>query len=384
MGYQNEKASVNQYESLYEYCQKNIMDKISIAFGANKKHTLEGLQKQLPFVYHSINEDNVVPLISFDGGIATLFPQELAETKLIKVAAGCPPEWEATFKEYMTSSYFHVLSGLLRWPKGAEMDEEDLIIMTIDESLKNPMIIEFLDHIGVDQSEFREVMIGHLKYKKGNQVEDCFREIMEWMLIVNFNARQKKNKKIDFTQTLPYLIVKDGSLYPYAKTVSSIISDGIERYLDNEQIFIVGMVKSSRFVSDEGIYRRVIDQYMRGMSKNTFFKLPKELEKKIDEKEVKYQRIFFSIFGGKSVYEVQISLAHILRDPKVLTHTLDTLNSQLTFSFGGSISTNSFAHIEASLAESEARYLTEVLRNEIKEIIDNKEEPGEGEANEKE
>lgn len=375
MGYNNEKASVNQYQSLYDYCKtSNLMDKIMIVFNVNKKHSLEALKKELPFVYESSqNENTTVPLISFDGGIAALFPNELAETKLIKVASASPPEWQDTFEKYQSEAFFHVHSGLLKWSQGADLTEDEMIINTIEDSLKNPMMSEFLDHIGLDLTQYRENMIGHLKYKKGSQVEDCFREIMEWMLIINFNARQKKNKNINFSQTLPYLIVKDGSLYPYAKTVSSPIAEGIERYLDNEQIFIVGMVKSSRFVSEDGVYRKVIEQYMKNMTQNTFFKLPKELEKKIDNKDVKYHRLFLSIFGGNSVYEVQLSKNQVLKDPKVLTQTLDVLNSQITFSYGGSISTNSFAHVEASLSEREARHLTENLRIEIKDLIEEKE-----------
>lgn len=381
MGYQGEKASVNQYKSLYDYVKSNVFDTLTIAFNVNKKHTLEGLKKQLPFVYVSkIEENNSVPLVSFDGGIATLFPNELPETKLIKVAAASPPQWADSFKDYLTDAFFHVSSGFLRWPKGADLDEEEIIIQTIDNFLKNPMTIEFLDHLGIDHTEFKQEMIGHLKYKAGSQVEDCFREIMEWMLIINFCVRQKNNKNLNFKQTLPYLIVKDGSLYPYSKTVSSIISGAIERFLDNEQIFIVGMVKSSRFLSDDGIYRRTIQQYMKGMNQNTFFKLPKELEKKIDSKDINYERIFFSIFGGKSVYEVQISQAQILRDPKVLTQTLDVLNSQVTFQYGGSISTNSFAHIEASLSDREAKHLTNNLRHEIYEKL--KENDNESSSNE--
>ena len=382
MGYKGEKASVNQYKSLYDYVKSNVFDTLSIAFTANKKHSLEGLTKQLPFVYVSkLDENNDVPLVSFDGGIGTLFQNELAETKLIKVAGAAPPKWKSHFENYLTDAYFHVMSGLLKWPKGADLDEEEIIIKTIDESLLNPMMTEFLDHLGIDHTEFKQEMIGHLKYKAGNQVEDCFREILEWMLIINFTVRQKNNKNLNFKQTLPYLIVKDGSLYPYAKTVSSIISKGIENFLDNEQIFIVGMVKSSRFVSDEGIFKKTIEQYMKNMNKNTFFKLPKDLEKKIDSKDVKYERIFYSIFGGKSVYEIQISESHILKDPKILTQTLDVLNSEVTFGYGGSISTNSFAHIEASLSEHEVKYLTKTLRYEIYESLKEK-KSDDGESNE--
>jgi hypothetical protein len=376
VGYNNEKASPNQYQSLYDYCKSsNLMEKIIVVFNINKKHSLDALKKELPFIYESSqNENTDVPLISFDGGIASLFPNELAETKLIKVASASPPEWEEIFSNYQSEAFFHVHSGLLKWSKGADLTEDEMILNTIEDSLKNPMMSEFLDHIGLDLTQYRENMIGHLKYKKGSQVEDCFREIMEWMLIINFNARQKKNKKIDFTKVLPYLIVKDGSLYPYAKTVSGPIAEGIHRYLDNEQIYIVGMVKSSRFLAEDGVYRRTIQQYMKNMVQNTFFKLPKELEKKMDNKDIKYHRIFLSIFSGDRVYEVQIAQEHVMKEPKVLTKILDTLNTQITFSYGGSISTNSFAHIEASLSEREAKYLTENLREEIKEIIEDKEE----------
>lgn len=51
---------------------------------------------------------------------------------------------------------------------------------------------------------------------------------------------------------------------------------------------------------------------------------------------------------------------------------MDIINSQVTFGFGGSISTNSYAHKQASLAESEAKFLTKALKTEL--ILDIKKE----------
>lgn len=369
MGYQNEKASVNQYTELYNYCHDKVINKIQGVFSIYKKQNLDFLKKQLPFVYVSKVDDETTPLVSFDGGIATLFPSELAETKIIKVASASPPKWEETFKDYQDSCLFHVFVGLLKWPKGADLTEETIILQTIEDSLKVTQLVELLDHIGVSLESYQEAMFDHLKYKRGSQVEDCFREILEWALMINFNERQKKNKNVDFKRTLPYLIVKDGSLYPHSKTVSDVIAKGIKNYLDVKQFPIVGMVKASRFVAHDSVYRKAINQYLTAMNNNTFFKIPKELEEKMDAKEISYERFFFSIFGGQSIYEVQIPIKHIEKDPKIMTDIMDILNSEVTFSYGGSISTNSYAHVEASLAEREASDLTETLRNEISDII---------------
>lgn len=369
MGYNNERASVNQYQELYDYCKDKVVNKIQNVFGVQKKQNLDFLKKQLPFVYVSKMPNDSTPLISFDGGLATLFGSEIAETKLIKVASASPPKWEETFKDYQDTCMFHVFTGLLKWPKGANLTEDQIILQTIEDSLKVPQLVELLDHIGVGLEQYQESMADHLRYKRGSQVEDCFREILEWSLIINFNERQRKNSKIDFSRALPYLIVKDGSLYPHSKTVSDVISKGIKNYLDTKRIPIVGMVKSSRFVTADSIYRKSMDQFIYTMQKNTFFKIPKELEEKMDAKEISYERFFFSIFGGKSVYEIQIPIAHIEKEPKIIMDSMDILNNEVTFEYGGSISTNSFAHVEASLAEREAKDLTEELRHEIQKNI---------------
>jgi hypothetical protein len=259
---------------------------------------------------------------------------------------------------------FHVLSGVLKWPEGAGLEEEDVINHTIEDSLEIDSLSEMLDHLGVSQEAYTLSMISHLKFKQGTQVEDAFREILEWALIVNFYFRQKNNDKIDHTQSLPYLIIKDGSLYPYGKSISSEMSLAIEKFLNLGDVPIVGMVKASRFVVPDSIYRKAINKYLKNFHSNCFFQIPKELEAKMDHRENAYFRYFFSLFKGKAVFEVQIPKANV-KSEYYVKDVMDVLNSQVTFSYGGSVSTNSYAHKAASLAESEAKHLTTKLRQEL-------------------
>lgn len=364
MGYSNERASLNQFSELYTYCQENVMAQIKTVFNKTLENEKNFLEKELPFVYESLNQEDKIPVVSFDGGIATIFLGELAETKIIKVAGAAPPKWKDYFVG-IQSSLFHVCSGLLKWPQGIGITQEEAIIITIEESLKNEVLLELFDHLGISIENYKDSMTSHLKYKQGNQVEDCFREILEWALIINFCERQKNNKNIDNKQKIPYLIVKDGSLYPFGKTVGDLLSKEIEKYLNAGECSIVGMVKASRFVAEDSSYRKSINKYLKGINKNTFFKLPKKLEMTIDHRSYFYERYFFSMFGGKSIYEIQIPIVNMQIDKNYITMMMDIINSQVTFNFGGSISTNSYAHIEASLSESESRLLTEKLKTEI-------------------
>lgn len=321
-------------------------------------------KKDLPFLYESKMIEETTPSVSFDGGIATIFPGELAEAKIIKVAGATPPKWESVFTDLQTSM-FHVLSGVLKWPQGADLSEEDVIEQTIKDALEVDVLLEMLDHLGISEADFKVSMTNHLHYKRGAQVEDAFREILEWALIVNFWARQKKNKNLDFSKRIPYLIVKDGSLFPYGKSIGDVMSKSIETFLMTGNVPIVGMVKASRFVAEDSSYRRAINKYLRELKGNCFFQIPKALEKKMDNKDINYQRYFFSLYSGTSVYEIQIPKSNIV-DENYVKEVMDVLNSQVTFSFGGSVSTNSYAHQKASLAESEARLLTEKLKMDLK------------------
>lgn len=364
MGYQNEKASLNQFSSLYKYCQDKVLSQIkTVLIKSNEREDIF-LEKELPFIYESQNKEDKVPVVSFDGGLATIFAGELAETKLIKVAGACPPKWSEHFIG-IREDMFHVLSGLLKWPEGAEMTDSEIITKTIDQVLEVDSLIETLDHLGISVDQFKDSMVDHLKYKQGNQVEDSFREILEWSLIINFTFRQKTNKKLDHSKPLPYLIVKDGSLYPFGKTVGSLMSGEIEKFLNTGVCPVVGMVKSSRFVAQDSSFRKAINKYLKKIKGNTFFKIPKKLEIIMDSRENFYERYFFSILSGSSVYEIQIPKVNMQKDPLYAQQIMDVLNSQITFNFGGSISTNSYAHQQASLSEAESKFLTEKLKTEI-------------------
>jgi len=364
MGYNNEKASLNQFSALYEYCQKKVISQIKTVLIKADFDENAPIEQELPFVYESKNKEDLIPVVSFDGGLATIFPGELAETKLIKVAGACPPKWQDSFIG-LRDEMFHVLSGLLKWPEGAELSEEEMIQKTIDQALEVDSILETLDHLGLSADQFKDSMIGHLKYKQGNQVEDCFREILEWCLIINFTYRQKQNSKIDFKNPIPYIIVKDGSLYPFGKTVGDLMSAEIEKFLNSGICPIVGMVKSSRFVAKDSSYRKAINKYLKKIKGNTFFKIPKKLEMIIDSRENFYERYFFSILSGNSVYEIQIPKVNFQKKKQYAESIMDVLNAQITFNFGGSISTNSYAHQLASLSEAESRFLTDKIKSDL-------------------
>lgn len=363
MGYNNERASLNQFSDLYNYCQKNVMDQIkTIYLKSNNEFSL--LEKELPFLYESKNKEDLTPLVSFDGGLATIFPGELAETKIIKVAGAAPPKWKDLFLG-IESSMFHVLSGLLKWPEGVGLTEDEAIVQTIEDSLRIDALNKMLIALNIKVEDYKFSMTSHLKYKKGKQVEDCFREVLEWALIVNFVQKQKENKNIDHEKAIPYLIVKDGSLYPFGKSISNILSSEIEKFLNSGVCPIVGMVKASRFLVDDSSYRKVINKYLKKIKNNAFFQIPKKLEMKMDQRNNFYDRYFFSLFNGKSVYEIQIPKVNFQKDKEYSHKIMDILNSQVTFNFGGSISTNSYAHQEASISENESFFLTEKLKNEI-------------------
>jgi len=364
MGYSNERASVNQFSDLYKYCEDHVLTQIKTVYLKSIDNEVALLEKELPFLYESKNHEDKVPVVSFDGGIATIFDGELSEVKLIKVAGASPPNWEKSFVG-ITTSMFHVLSGLLKWPEGADLTQEDIINQTIDESLQVDILIEMLDHLGISADEYKNAMVGHLKYKQGNQVEDCFREILEWALIINFTERQKNNNNFNQEDPFPYLIVKDGSLYPFGKSVGALMSSQIEMFLNKGECHIVGMVKASRFVAEDSSYRKAINKYLQKIKKNTFFQIPKNLEFKMDHRTNFYDRYFFSLFGGQSVYEIQIPKVNMQKDKDYAHKIMDVLNSQVTFDYGGSVSTNSYAHIKASLADNEAKFLTEKIKGEI-------------------
>lgn len=364
MGYTNERASLNQFSDLYKYCKDHVMDQIKTVYLKNAVNEAALLNQELPFMYESLKKDDVVPLVSFDGGLATIFSGELSETKLIKVAGAAPPKWEKTIVG-IQSSMFHVLSGVLKWPEGAGLTQDEIINQTIDDSLKVDVLVEMLDHLGISADDYKNSMVGHLKYKQGNQVEDCYREILEWALIVNCTYRQKNNDQVDHSQSIPYLIVKDGSLYPFAKSISELMSKEIEKFLNTGDCPIVGMVKASRFLAEDSSYRKSINKYLKKLKNNTFFQIPKKLEAQIDHRTNFYERFFFSLFGGATVFEIQIPKVNTQKEEGYSKKIMDILNSQVTLNYGGSLSTNSYAHIQASLAENEAKALTQRLKADL-------------------
>jgi hypothetical protein len=65
------------------------------------------------------------------------------------------------------------------------------------------------------------------------------------------------------------------------------------------------------------------------------------------------------------VYEIQIP-KHISKDKEKVESIFDLIAENVTFSYGGSVSINSFAHIKASLSEAESNLLERNLYFELK------------------
>jgi hypothetical protein len=234
-----------------------------------------------------------------------------------------------------------------------------------------------MEILKISKEDFYVAMRGrvnHLKSKSQDRLvgfEDNIREILEVSGMVVFSYDQINNKNLDDYKKseFKYLLIKDGTLFPQPMTVSSTISEAVSKWFQKENIPVIGIVKNSRFVNDDSIWGNVVKQFGKKVRSHSFYRIPSEVEFSIDKNTDKnsYKRYFLSIFGGESIYEIQI--------PKIITEDVDKLEfvltriaGEITYSYDGSISTNSYAHEKASLPEGEAKALTEKLRFNFKEV----------------
>ncbi len=358
MGYKNERASLNQFSSLEEYAQKHVKKTIVEISELSNARDLEMRLLKPSFEYCPTEEDaKQIPMASVDGGIATLFSGELTEVKILRVAAGCSEEYEDVFdiKKYQT--FTHLYSGKLKWPEGVNLTLEVAIEENVDILLQNTFVIQAVNVLELSLGDFRQALISHFTRLRGKSMEDNFREILELSMMVCFLDDQKQKHK-------EFLLVKDGTLFPSRTTSSTIFSDRVRDYFSTPQP-VIGVIKSSRFVNRENAWSKMILDYAASVKSHTFFRVPKRVELMIDPRsdELPYRRFFLSLFGGDSVYEIQIPKKASEKDK--VEELLKALASQITFSYGGSLIVNSYAHESASLSESEAKFLTEDMRNDL-------------------
>ena len=379
MGYKNEGASLNKYSSMKEYCDKHITKALTAVYVSSNKKEEEIKALKPKFEYRTKEKENLVPVIAIDGGMATIFSGAVEETKILKVASGYPPEFEHFFlKPY--EDFIHVFTGQLKWPEGVDKTVEELSEELIEELLKNETIKKARYILNLEDKSFADAMRSRINHLKGGRpflkgFEDNVREVFELSAMVILTQSQLDNELImnNFSKEslmIPYLLIKDGTLYPSKMTASSLFAEAVAGWFNRGDVFVVGVVKASRFVNKENSWAKTIHEYAENVPSHTFFRLPDKVEMSIDphSKDQDFKRYFLSIFGGEGIYEIQIPRVLSNDDLKVKA-ILDVIASQITFRYGGSISTNSHAHENASLPEAEAKYLTQEIKEDLTVLL---------------
>lgn len=362
MGYKNEKATLNQFTSMEAYAKEKVVKTIEKIATISTKRDMEVKLLKPSFEYCPSAEDiKKIPMASVDGGIATLFPGELTETKIIRVAAGTDEAFEDLFSIKKYQTYTHLYSGKLKWPEGVEQTLEETIEENVAILLENSFIIQAVEFLGLNMGDFRTTLQGHFSRLRGKSMEDNFREILELSMMVCFLSDQKKKNS-------NFLLIKDGTLYPSRITTTGLFADAVSVFF-SEPNPVIGVIKSSRFVNIENAWSKTIIDYAKGVRSHTFFRIPKRVELMVDPKanEIPFRRFFLSLFGGESIYEIQIP-KKACETKEQTEELLKVLSSQITFAYGGSIIVNSLAHEQASLSEAEARYLTDDLRSDLQSL----------------
>lgn len=381
MGYNSEGASPGKYSKLKKYCDDKVTSALTSVVRNMKKHEDEIKALKPTFEYRPQLEETLTPVAAIDGGIAVLFPNEVSETKIIKIAIGVPPVWKDFLTDAEYEDFTHIFTGQLRWPDGAEKEFEKIVLEMIDIVNENETIQKAREILEVSQEDFNKAIRDrafHLKSKTTNSLtgfEDNIRELFEISALVCFTHKQKKNKKLieHFIKNeldVPYVFIKDGTLYPSRMTLSGLLADAVSAYFNSGDVPVVGVIKNSRFVNKDNIWSKVITNYAREVKSHTFFRIPKSVEISIDSNsdDLDFRRYFLSLFGGESIFEIQIPKV-LTQDDKKLKFILKVLAEQITFKYGGSISTNSYAHDRASLPEVEARHLTQAVRDDLKTLL---------------
>lgn len=377
MGYKNEFASPNKYSELEKYYNKNIKGKIIPIvdkFSEDSKITSIDKFKNLYTSEMPLN----IPCAGFDGGIAILFPSELHEVKVLKVASGCSEDDLELFKKNH-ESFIHIFTGKFKWLFGTNQELKDVIDELLEIVMSNKVIIDALNILKINKEEFRNHLYNKIFKFKGKAIEDNIREIFELSALIVFNENNKKNKTLVDNQKnknnpIPFMLIKDGTLFPNGKTVTGLFADAVSSYLNNSNNYVIGVVKASRFVNQDNSWSKIIKNRAKSIDSHTFFQLDESFEEKIDEhsRNLPYIRYFLTLFGGNSIYEIQIP-KYFENNTNELHNIFNALTSQISFLYGGSIITNSYAHQNASLSEFEAKILSKAENEILNDIIKNDE-----------
>ena len=379
MGYNGERGSLNQFSDLYEYLESNVKKDLKDLYKESTEADRKINKKELRYFYESKEIKLDTPLLSFDGGMTTLFQGTIAETCLLKVSAGIPPEFEEHFsKENVNDIFFHTFVGKLSF----ESDPAKIKIIVKEEVARLASLKEFqslLSSFKLSLEEFESSFLNLVnKWTDKSSLKDTIRELLEWSIIINFlNNNSLKTKKIE-GDNIPFLIIKDGNISSNPKAVTNSISNKIKILLKGEDEdlplpLIVGAVKSSRFTGDS-LLGKLIIQFGKRLPSHSFFRLPQQYEVLLDKNfaDQPFDRYFLNLFQGESIYEIQIPTV-ISKNPnqKILEKVLDLIASQVTFRYGGTISTNSYAHEQASISAAEGQRLEDKISEEMDEEIDN-------------
>ena len=381
MGYQNESAAPNKYTGMKDYCEQQVTKKLEKVMKKSNDREEEIKALKPSFEYRPVvNQETLVPVAAIDGGIAVLFPNEVSETKLLKVAVGIPPQWSGWFTKEKLEEFTHIFTGQLRWPEGTGQEFDDIVEDMIKTAMNTPVVKEMMNILTISEEDFNSAIWDRVNhFRKGQNklqgFEDNVRELIECSAMVVFTYHQGRNKKLlehftKYSLKIPYLLIKDGTLYPSKMTLSGKLSDAISEWFNHPDNYVIGVIKNSRFVNKDNIWSKVITDYAAEVKSHTFFRVPKKVELAIDKNsdDLPYRRYFLSLFGGQSIYEIQIP-KELTQDDEKLKFLLTVIAEQVTFNYGGSISTNSYAHERASLPEVEARYLTQNLRSELGQLL---------------
>ena len=379
MGYNGERGSLNQFSDLYQYLESNVKKDLKDLYKESTEADRKINKKELRYFYESKEIKLDTPLLSFDGGMTTLFQGTIAETCLLKVSAGIPPEFEEHFsKENVNDIFFHTFVGKLSF----ESDPAKIKIIVKEEVARLASLKEFqslLSSFKLSLEEFESSFFNLVnKWTDKSSLKDTIRELLEWSIIINFlNNNSLKTKKIE-GDNIPFLIIKDGNISSNPKAVTNSISNKIKILLKGEDEdlplpLIVGAVKSSRFTGDS-LLGKLIIQFGKRLPSHSFFRLPQQYEVLLDKNfaDQPFDRYFLNLFQGESIYEIQIPTV-ISKNPnqKILEKVLDLIASQVTFRYGGTISTNSYAHEQASISAAEGQRLEDKISEEMDEEIDN-------------
>jgi hypothetical protein len=374
MGYKGERASLNQYTPLKQYLiDSGAVNQLKRVYGLTEKFR------------ESIKNDKTEPgelvptklgakpfeVMAFDAGLARFFKDSPYEVVALKIAGGASPAVTEKYSSILSPVYTHVFTGLAKNPRifKAITKREDrvsastLAATEVSRLFNSGVLKDFNELMNTTfGGDFRtEIETWIQKTTKTPELDNLAREFAEWFFILRA-AIETDGKDV--------LIVKDGSL------ITNQFGSGEGLALRLQSLFrgeiqglsplLIGVVKESRFVKDEGhVVGRAIWKYARSTKGNVFFKIPHGLESLLDattEEAKTVDRLFLSIGSGVNVYEIQFPKA-ITADENTFNRARMTVLSQITSMYGGSIASNSIAHRAASLSEVEAQALERHIRN---------------------